>query len=560
MSNAEHASVSGHTFGPATHASQTPTDKAAPVDDSSAHGPDPELASWAHFTLDVGVPLNRGPGPGAFYDDQSHRYNTKYINPDSYLLNLSAKVGLDLNRRDQSNSSAGSSLPPGKSGGGGPSTKPMIPDDLVAFSWNVVSRDNEFHDTKIIQRPLSPMEIVTFQLPPRPDSYSVRLRVAFADGRFGERTVDFEVRDLLVVSIGDSSASGQGNPDEIGSLAPFGGTICAHPTAAMILSATPPMGNDAQWLERKAYRSLKSVPAQAALSLATTFGSTFAPPDGERHNFSFDRITFVSFARSGAEVLKGLLDPQEGDGDFIGAGQLEECRRSIGGRRIDALLINIGGNDAGFSVVLEDLVKKDTVYTGSLAGTLAAVASGSQGDDKLGRDQVERRLSALLGIGLPDNAKGVLEVHYDALAAMVGNLQASPGIGEVYMTGYPTGLFEDRQADEKVVFRSCEIFDGPDMDITDADAKMVKRHGKHLNDLIERKANEFNWHFVSVEKEFEGHGYCATTSGSFWRKAAESCRTQGDLNGTMHPNEHGVAAWAAKYAEALRAHTLSKQT
>lgn len=528
------ASIEG--IGPATHSQPggPSSGQVGPVD-HPAHGPDPALASWAQFSLAIGVTPLRG--AGGFYDGRTHKHNPRYIRPPTYSLSVTAKPGLDANH---------------KSG-------PRIPDNLVAFSWTVIAHHSGFHETQIVQRPIKPMETAIIELPARSDTYELRLRVAFADGRFAERTVEFDVKDWLIVSLGDSSASGQGNPDVAGSLGIGGGTVCDHPTASMMFGVTPNTNNDAEWVERKAYRSLRSVPAVAALSLADTSATTSVSLPRQTERFSFDRVTFASFARSGAEVLHGLIDPQGGSGDFIGAGQVEECRRTVGVRRIDALMINIGGNDAGFSGVLTDLVKKDTIWTGSLTGTLKRLAlsaiEGPPGDDKLGRDQVEKRLSALLGIGLPKGQKGPLEVHYDMLHALVQDLQKSPGVGQVYITGYPVGLFDTRAADGTVGFRSCEIFDGPDMDITGADAKMIKRHGKHLNELIARKAAEFGWIYVDVEKEFEGHGYCSQKP--FWRTAKLSCHLQGDFEGTMHPNEDGVRAWAKKYASAIREHTLS---
>ena len=298
----------------------------------------------------------------------------------------------------------------------------------------------------------------------------------------------------------------------------------------------------------------------AALSCQRASGSTFHAPNSDVTHFILDRVTFASFARSGAEVLRGLIEPQEGqERDFIGVGQLEECRRTIAGRRIDALLIDIGGNDAGFSIVLEDLVSKDSIYTGSLSGTLKALAlatiQGPSGDDKLNRDQVERRLNAILGVGLPPGQKGQLEQNYDILNDQVKALKESPGVGEVYITGYPVGLFDTREPDGTVGFRSCEIFDGPDIDITGADARMVKRQGKLLNALIARKAEEFGWNFIDVEKRFEGRGYCSG-DGSLWRTAKQSCKQQGDFNGTMHPNDKGVKVWAEEFAESLRTHSF----
>jgi hypothetical protein len=331
--------------------------------------------------------------------------------------------------------------------------------------------------------------------------------------------------------------------------------------SARLLDVPINTNNDARWTEPKAWRSAKSAPAVAARSLEHAFVQThtFSPTPHAVERFSLDRITFASFARSGAEVLAGLIDPQDGDNDFIGAGQIEECRRTVGDRRIDALLINIGGNDAGFAGALEDLVAKDSIWTGSLRGTLKDLAlsafNGLPGDDKLGRDQVEARLMQRLGIGLPDGQIGPLEQHYNVVKGLVDQLTEHPGIGDVHITGYPVGLFDRVAADGSIGFRACEIFDGPDIDMTPADGKLIKRVGHALNDLIAKKAAEFGWHFVEVEKAFEGHGYCAGDR-SFWRTAKQSCEQQGDFEGTMHPNAKGVEAWAEQFATGLRTHTV----
>jgi len=519
---------------------------------------DPNLRPATHFHLDIGRPMLRG--PGGFYDADHHRYSQRFIDPSAYELRLDASIGLQLLRKSATAMAAAAPGNTGTGSGGGGGGK-LIPDDLVAFTWTVFGKHSGFHRREIVQRPITPMEVAVFELPGRSDFYEVSLKVSFKNGAFSKRIVHVDVRDWLIVSLGDSSASGQGNPDQNGTVDhnKQGQRICDFPTLAQIAGVTPPMNNAAEWVERKAYRSLAGVPAQAARSLARTSGQTFIPGAADVARFSFDRITFASFARSGAEVLDGIIDPQGGDSDFIGAGQLEECRRTVKSRRIDALMINIGGNDAGFSVVLEDLVSKDSIYTGSLRGTIKAAAlasiAGPPGDDKLARDQVAKRLSRLLGIGLPPGQKGELEVHYDMLRAAVQDLQRSPGVGQVYITGYPIGLFDVRQPDGAIGFKSCEIFDGPDIDLTMADGRMIKTHGRNLNALIARKAREFDWHFIDVEQEFEGHGYCSTQP--FWRTAKQSCFAQGDFNGTMHPNTEGVRVWAAKYAKRMRDHTIA---
>jgi hypothetical protein len=458
---------------------------------------------------------------------------------------------------------------------GGGDGGPLIPDDLVAFTWTIKSRNHpEFTTRKIVRRPVSPMEIAVFELPARTDVYDLTLRVSFADGSFGERKVRFDVRDWLIVSIGDSSASGQGNPDIRANVDEQAGAavVCDNPTVSAVVgklldalgiadAANPPIATPAGWLEKRAWRSLRGVPATAAFSLRNDTGNTRNSRGADRTSFSFDRIRFVSFARSGAAIRDGLFDPQGGPvvetgafggttfGDFVGVGQLDELEATIGNRRIDMLMIDIGGNDAGFSGVLTDLVSKDTIFGQSLRGAprellITALGMGNV-NDALGREQVERRLAEKLADG------GPISRDYDALNGRVEALRRSPGIGHVYITGYPVGLFDIRNADGTVGFRSCEIFEGPDMDVTGADAAMMKRMGRRLNALIREKAAAFGWTFIDVEREFEGHGYCARDE-SYWVQARTSCYNQGDWEGTMHPNTKGVQVWSRKYAAPMR--------
>jgi hypothetical protein len=121
------------------------------------------------------------------------------------------------------------------------------------------------------------------------------------------------VTDLLVVSVGDSYASGQGNP-------PFD------------------FGTD--YFPAPCYRSRASGPSQAAVML-------------ERED-PHTSITFLSVACDGAEVQKGLLGVETTGGTAIAPPQLDEVRQIVGGRRpIDVLLVSVGGNDVGFADVIE---------------------------------------------------------------------------------------------------------------------------------------------------------------------------------------------------------------
>lgn len=142
-------------------------------------------------------------------------------------------------------------------------------------------------------------------------TYSVKLTVTAPDGQAAAAETAVTVKDLLIVSIGDSFASGQGNPD-----------IPKHGSAR------------AKWVDNLCARSAFAGPAQAALSIEQSDPHT--------------SVTFVSLACSGATIDAGLIGIFPKGGRSL-APQIDKVKDVINGRQIDALLISIGGNDIGFA-------------------------------------------------------------------------------------------------------------------------------------------------------------------------------------------------------------------
>jgi GDSL-like Lipase/Acylhydrolase family len=525
---------------------------------------DPALASWANFTLNIDSEFIGVYGEGRNgYNKKTNRFNRGYINPRSYQLKLDGRIGLELNRPRPVaaliNRGGPPPIPrsldqfmdvvddPGDGGGGGGPRGPIVPAKVIAYRWVVEQTDGTFVNSKLVMRPTTPMYQAVFQLPSL-GTYRVSLRVTFKDGTSGERSVEFDLREWFIVGIGDSHASGQGNPDVDATLGLGGGTWCRNTSLARLTGRGPNTNNDAEWTEPRAYRSMRSGQARAARALQRVLGQTFL--NGRRINrFTFDKIVFASFARTGAEVFDGLLGSQDGGTDYIGAGQLEELRRTAAGRRIDALMISIGGNDVGFAGVLSDLLIRDSVFREQkpFLGT---------GDDAAERQRVSDRLDQILGVGLPPGQKGDLETAYDALEDQLQRLRKAPGLGEVYISGYPTSLFLVRDQQGRLQFKSCGVFAGPDVDITKPDGDVIRSRGRTLNALIRRKADEFGWHFVDVEAAFRGHGYCESDNQTYWVSMEKSCRRQGDFEGTSHPNFRGHAAIGLRLMQAMRQHTI----
>lgn len=140
--------------------------------------------------------------------------------------------------------------------------------------------------------------------------HEVRLEIS---GPAGEASSEakVQVEDWLVVSIGDSVSSGEGNP---------------HPRRP-------------RWRERTCHRSAYAGPAQAALLLEKRYATT--------------SVTFVHLACSGATAEKGLLGSYKGIAPLPfkrHRPQIEEAKRvaELAGREIDAIVLSIGANDVHF--------------------------------------------------------------------------------------------------------------------------------------------------------------------------------------------------------------------
>jgi hypothetical protein len=168
--------------------------------------------------------------------------------------------------------------------------------------------------------------------------------------------------------------------------------------------------------------------------------------------------------------------------------------------------------------------------------------------------EAERRLGVLRRVGFP------------ALVEAVAELRP----GQVFINEYPIGLFERMRADGNPFDdRGCGVFSGPDVDLSLDDWLAIKQLGVKLNALIHDVAADPDNRWILIDaiaEQFAGHGYCATADpsrpgpatnreGSYFNSAEQSCRNQGDFEGTMHPNEHGHEVFAERIAAVIGAET-----
>jgi hypothetical protein len=295
-------------------------------------------------------------------------------------------------------------------------------------------------------------------------------------------TANVAARDLLVVSIGDSVASGEGNPD--------GASF-----------ATP------KWLERRCHRSMRSGAAQAALALEA------ASPQSA--------VTFLPLACSGATVTRGVLNvfrgiqPEAKLGDL--PAQMAQVKELEKLRDIDALLVSVGAND---------------IYFGAIAQFCARVPDCPHARfDPAHRSREApsgtRTLEAVLA-----EALRALPDRYAMLARALDEAAVKPE--RVIVVEYFDPTHDERG-------RTCRHV-LPGVDTREAEWTQSEVVGP-LNAEVGKAATRYGWRVVDhVQEAFRRHGICAKAGQRWIVQIAESLLRGSGVSGPLHPNEAGHLA------------------
>lgn len=208
---------------------------------------------------------------------------------------------------------------------------------------------------------------------------------------------EIRVRDILIAGLGDSIASGEGNPDRAIALSNTGfcfrsylggaGSEYYRPgragfdgdkTCGTFASLQAWQKNPAQWMNAACHRSLYSYQTRTALALAV------------RHPHI--AVTYLPLACSGATIDQGLLGGQRARECLITrnattcqgnvTAQMNELREAINAakkrqpdRRIDAILLTVGANDINFSGLVADVIVEESTERALFrqAGALGSV-------------------------------------------------------------------------------------------------------------------------------------------------------------------------------------------
>ncbi|WP_407169491.1 hypothetical protein [Bradyrhizobium sp. ORS 111] len=218
-------------------------------------------------------------------------------------------------------------------------------------------------------------------------------------------TTEIAVRDFFIAGLGDSIASGEGNPDRAIALSDdgfcfrsyLGGAQYYRPSRAgykggRACEAPDTLSNwqrhSALWFNSACHRSLYSYQTRTALALAVQYPHI--------------AVTYLPLACTGATIADGLLSSQQAreclptkiantcSGTV--SGQLAELRAALAAARrrqpdrtLDLVLLSIGANDIYFSGLVADVIV-DTPTERTLFKRGGSLASVNDARSALARD------------------------------------------------------------------------------------------------------------------------------------------------------------------------------
>jgi lysophospholipase L1-like esterase len=333
-----------------------------------------------------------------------------------------------------------------------------------------------------------------------PGRYVVTLRVTLTNGQVDAVKQNVTLRDFLIVAIGDSYSSGEGNPvvrkDAAGAAQWADGV-----TLAMTRQ------------NREAHRSTLAASSQAALAIERADPHT--------------SVTFVMLSQSGATVDEGLLGPKEGSETKtypLGA-QVDQLASVVGDRPIDVLTVSIGGNDVRFVDRTVDLI-------------IGPQATGV-GTEVETREQMLERLRSALDFDL-----SILPARYLTLRNV---LEDRFEIAHTIITEYPDPT---RDADGQFApFLGVPRFE----ELLGVDAEEARfayeRMLVPLNEIVRTAADAYGWLYAGgIADAFREHGY--PSANRWFVTFGESGDRQGGWEGALHPSTTGhgqIAGLLLKY-------------
>jgi hypothetical protein len=384
-----------------------------------------------------------------------------------------------------------------------------------------------------------------------------------------------DAKKFQVVVFGDSYGSGEGAPGVVGDYGADGGSLRNQGVRGIINEGSRPFPDPpADWNgsaadqaftgdsatdARRCHRSPKATAPRAVRLLAAEF------PDVE--------FTFRSFACSGARIDEGPLGSYEGaqpiDQDDRVPSQVSQANDYLdtlpaGEKRIDALVMNIGGNNLGFGNIIQRCLNLPP-YQG-----FEPCSPGNVSHDGVGNDDTLRVLQTGEGSGEPPSVIGLdnLPALYNELDKKITrapntNAKLAVKPAKIYLTTPPNPVGGDLggclngQYDYEKSLRD------------DEHAWLRDTVFPLLVGAMSDAAHAHGWDLVELGPAAPNNGMCASQD-RFFNRNRDALRTQGATvasaasiavsHGIGHPNSAGYAAIAPVLAQHLRPQVIEAFT
>jgi hypothetical protein len=405
--------------------------------------------------------------------------------------------------------------------------------------------------------------------------YSVTVTVHLPDGRAGSARETVRVKDVLIIALGDSLATGEGNPEEPahwegsaeisvlrGRLDPpeparwaDGGPDGDRPRVTPV-SVLPP----ANVVHARAHRSTRSASAQFAMRME----------DEDPHT----SVTFVCLAATGARTDDLFMTDRSDRNKALGPGpplpaQLDELHAIVGSRSADILVLAIGFNDARCIEFLGELLRREIRCVDPLR-LLAAYptrkdwAAAANPDiealvdpaelPRLNRLDLDVRCEVLdqdIGLiyDLAEAAEAGLAAAREQLERVTTAISQDPLLAraEVYLLEYPDPTGSVDGATARAILDDLV----PGLRVNRRELGLVREHLlRPLNRTLRAAADRQGWtHVGGIFASFRDHGYAAQETWFVRAKESEQCQgprlspvgyLRGEIApGMLHPNQRG---------------------
>lgn len=267
------------------------------------------------------------------------------------------------------------------------------------------------------------------------NNWTVSTRVEVEAPGLPAHSVDISFRDQFIVAIGDSYISGEGNPDVPSVITDRADDVFEHSSWGSRIELSKHVLREAEWWDEPCHRSLLSWPV-----LASFVHSARNP----RH-----AVTLVHLGCSGAVARDLYL---HGETELPGGGDERQSQLALldglmsrpderwARRKIDRVLLSIGGNDAGFVGVIATLTLPPN---GFMLGNWVAGIIGDEAGAVCPYDNTAMPLLRLCNDRF--TAQGRLRQLSSQFEAVEASLRVTFGVRaqDVYQPLYPNSLLTE---------------------------------------------------------------------------------------------------------------------